>query len=47
LDADAAEHAGIVMLKSSQPRLGEIIGAISLLADDYEPNAMRGVVIFL
>lgn len=47
LDSEAAEHSGIVILKSSQPRIGEIIGAISLLADDYEPDAMRGVVIFL
>lgn len=47
MNAQGVEHAGIVILKSSQWRHGEIIGALSLLAEDYEPDAMRGVVLYL
>lgn len=47
LNATGAEHAGIVILKSGQKRHGESIGALSLLAEDYEPDAMRGVVLYL
>jgi len=47
LNAAGVEHAGIVILKSSQKRPGESIGILSLLAEDYEPDAMRGIVLYL